>query len=501
MEERSYLKKIDEYRDEMVRTLQELVAINSVQTEPEKDMPFGAGVQKAFEYMLSQGEKAGFSTCNVDNYGGHIEFSGRQADETGDLTQPCTETMAILGHLDTVPLGADWDHDPLGGEIEDGVMYGRGTSDDKGPLIAAFYAMKAIADSGYVPQKNVRMILGLDEETDWHGMDHYMERVPAPDFGFTPDGDFPAVQGEMGILVFELARKFSKQAKQAGGITFRSMKGGSAPNMVADAARLLITADSYEDVKEKLEQFKKETGYAISAKGRGKSLEIEAQGVSAHGAMPWKGLNAISVLMKFAGLLPFNNEDVRDFIEFYNTAIGFELSGDSIGCGLADEPSGKLVFNVGMVEMDEEAVRLTVNVRYPVTLSGERVYDAMRPRLDEYDLGVVKLKHQEPIYMEPDSEMLQTLMAAYRRHTGDTESKPIIMGGGSYARAMQNCVCFGMLFPGELDTMHQKNERVSIDSLVKAAKIYADAIVDLTNAVPAAEQAVPAAGQDVKAGK
>lgn len=485
MEEKLYLKKIDEYKEEMLKTLQGLIAINSVQTAPEGDMPFGAGVQKALEYMLAQGEKAGFSVFNADNYGGHIEFEGKQPDESGELTKPCDRTMGILGHLDIVPLGADWDHDPLGGEIVDGFMYGRGVSDDKGPVVAAFYAMKAIADSGLVPQNNIRLILGLDEETEWAGMTHYLEKVSAPDFGFTPDGDFPVIQGEMGMMIFELARKFTRQAKTAGGVTFRSMHGGNAPNMVADSAKMLISADSYDEIREKLEQFKKETGYSICARGRGKSLEIEAQGVSAHGAMPWKGLNAISVLMKFAELIPFNHEDVRDFISFYNTAIGFDLEGKSIGCDLSDAQSGNLVFNVGIVDIGEEAARLTVNVRYPVTKTEEMVYDAMRPYLDKYDIGVVKLKGHAPIYMEKDDPMLKTFMEAYRSHTGDMESQPFVMGGGTYARAMKNCVCFGMLFPGELDTMHQKNERMSVDSMVKAAKIYADAIVALTHAVPA----------------
>lgn len=484
MEEKEYLRRIEEYKDEMVASLQELVAINSVQAEPKGDMPFGEGVQQAFDYMLKKGEDAGFETCNADNYGGHIEFGGRLFDEAGREAGVSHQTMGILAHLDVVPLGADWDYDPLGREIVDGRMYGRGTSDDKGPLIAAFYAMKAIHEAGLEPQKKVRLILGLDEETGWKGMDYYLKKVPAPDFGFTPDGEFPAIHGEKGILVFELAKKFSKSPGGAKGITFRSMKGGSAPNMVPDSAKLVLRGDSYDELKAKLAEFKKETGFKITSKGRGKSLEIEAEGVSAHGAMPWKGQNAISVLMQFAEKIGFNNEDICDFIGFYNTCIGFELNGASIGCGFSDEPSGELIFNVGMVEIDDEAARLTINIRYPITMNSEMIYEGMMPYINKYNLGVVKLESRDPIYFEKDDPMIVSLMDAYRRHTGDLESEPFVIGGGSYARAVPNAVAFGMLFPGEPDTMHQKNESMSIESMMTAAKIYADAIVELTEAIP-----------------
>lgn len=488
MENRDYLKRIDEYRDEMVKTLRELVKIDSVQAEPKEDMPFGEGVAQAFSYMLKKGGEAGFSIFNADNYGGHIEFGGRLFDEDGQPAGESRETMGILAHLDVVPLGSDWDYDPLGGEIVDGRIYGRGTSDDKGPLVAAFYALKAICDAGMEPQKKVRLILGLDEETGWKGMDYYLSKVSAPDFGFTPDGDFPAVHGEMGLLVFEIAKKFAKTSMAANGITFRTMKGGNAPNMVADSARVLVRGDSYDELKARLNEFRKETGFKLTARGRGKSLEIEAEGVSAHGAMPWKGQNAISELMQFLGAVGFDNEDVCDFIAFYNECIGFELNGSSIGCGFSDQPSGELIFNVGMIEMDSEAARLIVNVRYPITMTDKMVYEGMKPYLNKYNLGVVKLKHSEPIYFEKDHPMIRTLLEAYRKHTGDVESQPFVIGGGSYARAVPNTVAFGMLFPGEIDTMHQKNESMSIDNMVKAAKIYADAIVGLTDAIPVPEK-------------
>lgn len=477
--ETKYLDLIEQNREEMIRTLQELIAIKSVVEPAAEGMPFGSGVQAAFEYMLTKAKADGFDTENTDNYGGHIEFGGYLLDEQGEMVGTSDEVMGILCHLDVVPEGKDWDHEPYGGELVEDKIYGRGAIDDKGPAVAAYYAMKALKDAGVVPEKKVRLVLGLDEETGWKGMEYYLKHVKHPDFGFSPDGEFPAINGEMGMLIFDLAKKIGKSAANAKGISLRSMTGGNAPNMVADHARAVIKADSYEDVKEKAAEFRKDTGYQINTKGVGKNLEITVQGISAHGARPNKGLNAISVLMKFFDEINLENDDVRDFIDFYNTYIGFDLTGESIGCGFEDEPSGKLIFNVGMVKIDDESASITVNIRYPVTMNDEQVFDAILPVVNQYDLGIVKRDHKKPIYIDKDDPMIRTLMEVYKKHTGDVNSEPLVIGGGTYARAVKNTVAFGADFPGEPELAHQKNEHISIEKLIKCAKIFADAIFEL----------------------
>lgn len=473
--------KIEENREAMLASLKQLLAIRSVVEPAKGDMPFGAGVQKAFEYMLELGTKEGFDSENIDNYGGHIDFGGYLTDKKGDITAVNGETMGIVCHLDTVPEGEGWTHPPFAGEIEDGKMYGRGTIDDKGPAIAAFFAMKAIKGCGIVPEKRVRLILGLDEETGWAGMRYYLEKVKAPDFGFTPDAEFPAIHGEKGVLIFDIAKKFGKTENK--GLELRSFKGGSAPNMVAANARVIVLADqkeTYEEIKESAAAFRERTNHQIKTKVIGKTLEIVTTGVSAHGARPESGFNAISSMMEFLGGLSFNNEDVNDFIDFYNRYIGYELDGVSLGCGLEDEPSGKLVLNVGMAEMDGKAARLTINIRYPVTFDEEAVYQAIMPLLNRYHFGIVKSLHHKPLYRPLDDPFITTLVDCYRDHTGDNETQPIVIGGGTYARAMDHCVAFGASFPGEREVAHQKDEFIEIEQLMVMTNIYADAIYRLT---------------------
>lgn len=473
-----YLKRIDEYREEMVTMLQELIAIPSVESEEEPNAPFGKNVADAFLYMLKRGEAAGFDVENVDNYGGHIEFGGYTLNEEGEIIGTSQEVMGILGHLDVVPEGKDWDFPPFGGQISEGRVYGRGAADDKGPVVAAFYAMKALKDSGIVPEKKVRLILGLDEETNWVGMEKYLAKVKAPEFAFTPDGDFPVIHGEKGIVVFELAKKIGKTSIK--GLELRTVTGGNAANMVADSARAVLRGPSYEAVKEQVINFRKKTDYQIHSKGIGKSLEITVKGISAHGARPESGLNAISVMMMFLGEIGIVNEDMREFISFYNEHIGFELDGESLGCGFSDEESGKLISNVGLINIDDEAARLTINMRYPVTSSDEKVYEGMMPILNQYNLGVVKLNHKAPIYIPKDDPIIVSLMEVYQKHTEDMTHDAVVIGGGTYARAMKNAVAFGATFPGEAEVAHQKNEYYAIDSMVKASKIYADAILKLS---------------------
>lgn len=473
MEYEKFLKK---NKEEMISALQEVVRINSEEGESfvcqdETVYPFGQGIQKAFEATLDIGRRLGFQVKNVDNYGGHIDFPG-----TGD------KIMAILGHIDVVPAGKGWKYDPYGGEIADGKIYGRGTSDDKGPVISCLYAMKALKDAGYKPSTTIRVILGLDEESEWTGMDYYFSKERRPDFGFTPDADFPLINREKGILVFELAKKFSKAKSE--GLDLRSVKGGNAPNSVADSCRAVLSSkDSgrYEQVKEKLAEYRDETGYKISCRGLGKSLEITTSGISAHGAKPEAGLNAISIMMDFLGRLNFASDDQNDFINFYNQYIGFDLNGRKLGVDFEDEQSGRLIFNVGITEINTEAGKFTINIRYPVTYEDNQIYEPMEPVLTKYDIGLVKLNSKAPLYIDENDPLITTLLEIYKKHTGDEGAEPLVTGGGTYARATGGIVAYGALFPGDEDVMHQKDEYIEIEKLELMTKIYAEAIYKLSS--------------------
>lgn len=461
---------IEKNKEAMLNDLSFLISIPSVAVRTEGNAPFGENVQRAYEAMMKMAEREGFETFNADNFGGHIDFPGSGEGIVG-----------VVGHLDVVPEGDNWDFDPYGGEISEGFVKGRGAVDDKGPVIASFYAMKALKECGFRPEKTVRLILGLDEETEWEGMDYYLSNVKeVPDMGFTPDGDFPAIHGEKGILVFDLAKKFSGSGEK--GLRLTSLKGGNAANSVADFARAVVydsAGGGYEAIRSRAADFRGRDGRRVSCRAAGRSLEITARGVSAHGAKPEQGENAVSLIMEFLGGITFIDEDVNDFIEFYNEKIGYDLHGERIGCHISDEQSGSLVFNVGMIEADKGGGKITVNIRYPVTADYEAVYEGIMKASDKYNMGIIKGKHQPPIYIPADDPFIETLMEVYREHTGDNGSEPLVIGGGTYARAIKNTVAFGARFPGEPELGHQKNECISVKSMTLLTEIYADAIYRL----------------------
>ena len=485
--------------------LSELVSFKSVKAAPAGNQPFGEEIHKAFSYMLARAKQDGFEVFDADGYGGHIEWPGVITDEKGEIISAAEETLGVAVHLDVVPAGDGWTYDPWGGEVFDGRMYGRGTTDNKGAAASVYFAMKALKEAGYTPAKNIRLIIGLDEETGWSGMEKYFEKASAPDFGFTPDSEFPVINGEMGILVFEIAKKL--EANHENGLILRSIAGGNAPNMTPDHCRAILVFEgagskagkprrkskakaagkevalrnkAFTLVKETAIDYSKHSSGKLSCKGAGNSLEVHAQGLSAHGAQPWKGMNAISILIDFLCTLPIANESAKDFIDFYKTHIGFETDGKNLGIAMSDETSGPLIVNIGKISLGREAAVLTVNARYPISVKEDEVYEALRPALDKNGLGVAKKSCMAPLFYPPEEPFIQTLMEVYRNNTGDAHSKSRIIGGGTYARAFRRTVAFGPRFPHEEDIAHQKDEYILLDSLMDAAQIYADAIYRLS---------------------
>ena len=470
----SYLERLDSYKEEMLETLSESVSnpsVNSdaVQTEAGEVLPFGKGVYDALKHMLAKGEELGFSAVNDDNYAGHIEWKAPNS--------PASEYFGIVGHLDVVPVGDGWNSDPFTMKTEDGFVYGRGVLDDKGPVVACLYALKALKEEGLEPKMNIRLVLGCDEETGSISADHYTEHQGHPTMGFTPDANFPLVNGEMGIMVFDLAQKFNtKPAKDE--LRLTKLEGGNAHNAVPAYAKAVIAGNSeqYKSISERAALYCEETGYKLKAKKQGSSLVVEAEGKAAHGAHPEEGLNAVSILMDFLGRINFASEELNDYIEFYNEHIGFDLHGERLGCNFSDEKSGPLILNVGIASGTEDIVSVTVNVRYPVTCTDEKVLSGMEEVIGDSRVGIVIKTVAHPIYMDLDDPMVVKMMDAYHEETGDVDAKPMVIGGGTYAKMFNNILAYGAEFPDEEAIMHQANEKLSIESFMKMARIYARAI-------------------------
>lgn len=452
-------EKILEMKDEIIRSVQEVVRIRSVGEEAKNGMPFGEGIQKALEYCLELSEALGFKTVNLDNMIGYAEYG------SGD------EMVAVLGHLDVVPEGGGWTYPPYAAEIHDGKIIGRGTTDDKGPTIGALYALKAVKDLRLPLRKRVRIMFGLNEETGSNCVKHYVAKGgEIPVCGFTPDAEYPIINGEKGIVTC----KYRRALQQRGEMTVRHISGGIAANVVPDYAEAVISAPPQKipAIKALAEQTEE-----IRLEALGDGLKIIARGVSAHGATPEKGVNAVALLFLFLNKLEFSG-DIKEFLEFASAYISPDVNGRALGIYCEDDVSGKFTFNLGTVGGDVNEISVEINMRYPVTRTYDEFIGVFQEKMRLGKMEEVYLRHKKCLYISPDTPFIKKLQKVYEEKTGDTADL-ISIGGGTYAKSLDNVVAFGPIFKGQPMVEHKPDEYIKIDELMKNVQIMAAAIYEL----------------------
>lgn len=459
-------KAIEQNVQPLINSVCEILKIRSVEGPPLEGKPFGEGVAQALDYALNLAKSFGLRTKNLDNYAGWAEWG------EGD------EMVGILVHLDVVPEGSGWTYPPFGGEIHDGKIYGRGASDNKGPAMTAIYALKVLKDAGVKFNRRVRVIFGTNEESGMKCIKYYLEHDEEPTMAFSPDAEYPIINGEKGILTFSLACDFGKDKKANKGITIVSLEGGHRPNMVPDYAEAVLKGDAGY-VEDKLRKFIEKTGYDLKLSKTDGTLVVSSHGVSAHGSTPHKGKNAIMQLVAFLSELDIDDESQKDFLLFLDEKIGLDTTGKGLGVDFSDDISGPLTFNVGTIRMDDKSGEVVVNIRYPIKCKGEDVISKIRENLRD-GIRVEKVSDSPPHYVPEDSTIVKSLKAAYEKVTGE-KAYCFSIGGGTYARKLKNAVAFGPGFPGKPEVAHEKDEYIEIEDLVKNLKIYAYVLLELVS--------------------
>ncbi len=449
----NFKEEVLKRKDEIVSKLQELIKIPSELTtfDPERiGAPFGEPIRDALDWFLALGQKDGFITENLDGYAGHI-ILGNQDTFVGSI-----------GHLDVVPAGNNWKYPPYGAVIDNGNLYGRGTSDDKGPTIAVYYAMKILKDLDIPLKHQIKLILGTDEETAWRCVDYYFKKYPqAPVSGFIPDADFPLIYAEKGISRIELYA----DVKDSDIVTF---DGGQRDNMVPDFAK--VTLVNRKDYKKLFDTYQSKHGIDGSATLNGNIVTIEVSGKSAHGSLPEEGVNAIDLLMGFL----IENES-SPFTKLYEDTLYQDLHGKKMDIYHKDEEMGPTTSNLGVMHIKDSKATLYLNYRYPHGI----IFSEVVEKIKKFYPTANAEHHKALLYNDPNSPLIQTLLKVYQDHTNDLIHQPFSIGGGTFARAMPNVVAFGAHFLGTPSYIHQPDEFINIDELLLATAIYADALYRL----------------------
>ena len=442
----NFKELVKDYTNESLKTLQQLIQIDSVydvKTINEK-MPYGEGVFKAHQFMKELAIKDGFQVDECDNR--CLEISCGEGDTL----------VGVFAHLDVVPISGEWKYPPFSATIKDNKMYGRGTSDDKGPGVSAYYALKALKDNNLIKNYRVKLVFGCDEERGSSCLEYYFNHLKKeqPTYGFTPDAEFPVIYGEKGItnLFFEFPVTLPQ---------IKSLKGGIVLNAVCDKCEVEI-----ESNKDFIDFATSRKYINCDIVDNGKIMKLTFKGKTAHGSTPEKGINAALMALKALGQF-YEYAKLVDIADNFSVYNGKAINGYSKGKYL-----GESTFNVGTISIEDNVLKLGVNYRFPEDVSVENTISRIK------EVFNAKITHDEIspyLLLNPQSKLIQTLMKAYYRETGD--KTPIFtIGGGTYAKHAKNTVAFGAMFPHSVDTMHQPDEYMNLDDLFKASVIYCRAI-------------------------
>ena len=454
---------INNIKDKIINSTCEIINIPSVFADDSPIAPFGKDTVRALEYVLNIGKKFGFRTKNIDNMCGYIEFG------KGD------KLLGIIGHLDVVPAENNWTYSPFNATLDNGNIYGRGAIDDKGPVISALYAMKAVADN-YKLDKRVRLILGLNEENDWKCIERYKQTEEMPDISFSPDANFPCIYAEKTIESLYLKQRYEKNPI----IYIEDIStNNNAINVVPKYCSVIIGYDNTKitNITTKFRKLISKYNYNIDIEEIDSShIKVTSLGISAHAAHPELGQNALSQLLIILNEL-FSLYNVHlDILEYFTKYIGDDYTGKNLKINFKDE-SGILTLNTAQFFLEDDYLNIGFNLRISVTID----YNIIEKEFNKYcneNLEVKVARIQDPLYVKKDDKLVKQLCDIFNDYN-NSNLEPVAIGGGTYARAFNNCISFGPQMPNAKDMCHQTDEYISINNLVFCTKVYAEAILEL----------------------
>ncbi len=452
------------HRQEMVDDICRLVRIDSVKGEPRPGMPFGAGPAAALEEALAMARDMGFAVKNWDGYVGTVDFG------------PGERQLDMLAHLDVVPVGDDWTVTaPFVPVEKDGMLYGRGTADDKGPAVAALYAMRAVKDLGIPLQKSVRLILGTDEESGSADIAHYYQREAEAPMTFSPDADFPVINIEKGRAHGEFTAKWEASEALPRLVSFHA---GTRANVVPGLAEAVVTGVSAEIIHSAAQLVTAETGITFDLTEHATETKITAHGESAHGSLPADGNNALTGLLTLLCRLPLARDGAMERIHGLNELFPHgDWRGIAAGVDRHDDLSGDTTLACTVLHLEGCELTGEFDGRTAIGANQENTCDVLIAAMEARGMELV-CRHRPEHHVPADAPIVTELLKCYEQYTG-RKGEPLAIGGGTYVHNLKNGVAFGCAMPGVDNHLHGADEFAIVDDLILSAQMFAQAIVDL----------------------
>lgn len=450
--------------DEFTQALARLIAVDSTMGEPAPGCPFGEGTVRAVKTALELARGWGFATGEDEGYVGTIDLNDR------------ADLLHILAHLDIVGIGEGWDTDPFALVRDGDMVYGRGVQDDKGPALAALFAMRCVKELGLPVRHNVRLILGTDEETGSRDIAHYYASHPYAPYAITPDADFPVINVEKARYAPTFRAVWQPQPQAAGHVT--AIDGGIRVNVAPGNCAAAITGLTVQDVTPAMQDVQARTGVSFSAQAEGGGVAIRASGVQTHAAHPDGGKNAITAMLELLCALPLAQDEAAAAIRALHRFFPYgDNEGKALGIAMEDEISGRLSLVLSMLNLNEGGFTACFDCRASLcatqaTTQGhvEQLFAAQGWECDG--------KFAEGHAVDGDSEFVRTLLRSYEAYTGK-QGYCLSIGGGTYVHEIEGGVAFGCALPGTDNRMHGADEFAVIDELMLSAKMFTDVILQL----------------------
>lgn len=464
-----YKSEIKEYfkqhSEALIQDICRLIKIKSVREAAMDGMPYGQGPAGVLEESEKMAGSMGFSVTNYDNYVLAIDFNDKE------------KQLDILAHLDVVPEGEGWSiteaYKPV---VIDGRLYGRGAIDDKGPAVAALYAMKAIKDLNIPLNKNVRLILGADEECGSSDLSHYYKYESEAPMSISPDAEFPVINLEKGGLGGAITAEYKEDALSSG---ILKIHGGEKQNVVPGRAHADVFGLSKMQIEESCRKVEELTGLHYIVEEHNDYIHIEVIGETGHAASPQKAKNSVTGIIGLLTSLPLQEGNGFKSLKALGSLFPHgDWTGEAAGIKMRDEISGELTISLNVIDYGPRGFRAVFDSRCPLCANSENMRDVLERSCSQAGLRLEAGSMYPSHYVPEDSILVKTLLKCYKEVTGK-EGSCVAIGGGTYVHRLQNGVAFGAAMPEKEYNVHGANEYAEVKELITCAELYAQVILEL----------------------